>query len=187
MGVVFLNGCTSAGKTGIARALQESLDPPHVRLGIDDAFAMLPVKLRHHPDGFFFDTDPRGLVRLNHGSFSIAMLKAHARMAAAVARQGIGLILDEVVLEDVFRCDWNAVLAGTHVFRVGIHCALAELERREAARGDRIIGQARGQFDRVHRDMIYDMEIDTTVLTPMAAADRIAEAYRRWLESIATS
>ncbi len=81
--MIFLNGCTSAGKTSVARALQAVLDPPHLRLGIDDAFAMLPLKLHNHPDGFFFDTDARGELRLNHGATGFAVLKAHARMADA--------------------------------------------------------------------------------------------------------
>ena len=66
MGVVFLNGTTSAGKTRIARALPLILDPLHLRLGIDDGFAMLPLHLNNTPDGFFFDIDAtwRGSVEL---------------------------------------------------------------------------------------------------------------------------
>lgn len=180
MSVIFLNGCTSAGKTSIARALQELLDPPHVRLGIDDAFAMLPRKLHNHPDGFFFDTDPRGEIRLNHGAVGLSLLRAHARMAAAVSRSGVDIILDEVVLDQLLRDDWQVALAGCDVFTVGIHCALAELERREANRGDRLIGQARGQIDLVHAGMTYDLEVDTTALGPSIAATRIADGYRRW-------
>ncbi len=177
MAVIFINGCTSAGKTSIARILQEMLDPPHLRLGIDDAFAMLPRKLHNHPDGFFFDTDDRGLVRLNHGPFGLAMLKAHARMVAALAAQGIGVIADEVVLEDDLRADWAQVLHGLDVFAVGVHCALPELERREMARGDRLIGQARGQMDLVHRGMNYALEIDSTNAAPEALAREICSAF----------
>lgn len=180
MAILFLNGCTSAGKTSIARALQRLLDPPHLRLGIDDGFAMLPPQLHNHPDGFYFDTDDRGEVRLNHGAFGLAMLKAHARCAAAIAASDIDLILDEVVLEPDLRADWAAVLGPFAVFRAGIHCALGELERREIARGDRLIGQARGQLDLVHRDMAYDFEIDTTAVPPATAAAAIAGAYRNW-------
>ncbi len=179
MSVIFLNGPTSAGKTSIARALQAILDPPHLRHGIDDAFAMLPLRLHNHPDGFFFDTDSRGEIRLNHGRFGRAMLAAHAHGAAAIARTGIGLILDEVILEDDIRAEWRSVLASVDVFWVGIHCTLDELARREIARGDRLIGQARGQVDLVHRDMDYALEIDTTSATPEQSAAIIAAAYRR--------
>ena len=180
MAAIFLNGCTSAGKTSIARVLQELLDPPHLRLGIDDAFAMLPMKLHNHPEGFFFDTDERGEIRLNHGQTGLKVLMAHARMAAALARSGLGVILDEVVLEPRLRQDWQAVLEGLDVLFVGVHCSLAELERREIARGDRLRGQARGQFDLVHVGMRYDLAVDTTSTSPSDVAAEIADIYQRW-------
>lgn len=86
MTMIFLNGCTSAGKTSIARALQAALDPPFLRYGIDDAFAMLPLHLHNHADGFFFDRDSRGLVRLNHGALGRTLLRAHRRVARVPAR-----------------------------------------------------------------------------------------------------
>ncbi len=185
--VIFLNGCTSAGKTSIARALQAELPTPFLRFGIDDAFAMLPRRLHNQPDGFFFDTDARGHIRLNHGPFGFATLKAHARAAAAIAAQGLDLILDEVVLEESLRQDWHAQLAGLPVFMVGVHCDLAELERREQQRGDRLIGQARGQIDLVHAQMRYDLEIDTTSTPPEASAAAIAAALAPWHKRAATN
>jgi chloramphenicol 3-O phosphotransferase len=180
MSVIFLNGCTSAGKTSIAVALQDRLRVPHLRRGIDDGFAMLPRKLHDHLDGFFFDTDDRGEIRLNHGAFGFATLKANARAAAAIAMTGVNLILDEVLIEDVLKTDWREVLDGTDVFWVGIHCALPELERRERARGDRLIGQARGQFDLVHSGMRYDLEIDSTSVPAAESAAIIVDAYDQW-------
>lgn len=59
-----------------------------------------------------------------------------------------------------------------------MHCGLRELERREVARGDRIAGQARGQFGIVHRDMVYDIEVDTTEIGAAAAAAVIVERIR---------
>ncbi len=141
---------------------------------------MLPLKLHNHPDGFFFDTDARGDIRLNHGATGFAVLKAHARMAAALAQSGLGVILDEVVLEASLRADWHDALSGHDVFFVGVHCALSELERREIMRGDRLPGQARGQFDRVHLAMRYDLEVDSTAEPPPAIARRIADAYHGW-------
>ena len=179
MSILFLNGTSSAGKTSVARLLMERLEPPHLYLGIDDAFAMLPAKLHAHPDGFFFDTDERGEVRLNHGPLGFAALRAHVRSAASMAADGVDLILDEVVLEEL-REDWKGALAGLAVFAVGLHCALPELERRELARGDRVVGQARGQFDVVHQGMNYALEVDVTALTPDQVADRIAIDYLDW-------
>ena len=51
------------------------------------------------------------------------------------------------------------------------------LEAREIARGDRAIGLARWQFDKVHRGMTYDFEIDTSTLTPDACAAAIMQRF----------
>ena len=48
------------------------------------------------------------------------------------------------------------------VFFVGVHCPLPELERREIAREDRTIGEARDHFEVTHTFGIYDLEIDST-------------------------
>lgn len=177
MSVIFLNGCTSAGKSSVAKSVQDQLSAPFLLTGIDDAFSMLPANLHNNPDGFIFDRDRDGRVRLNFGSFGLATLKAHIRSVAAIARTGMNLILDEVVLTDDLRKEWVEHLSGTDVMLVGVRCDLEELERREIERGDRVIGQARGQYDIVHADMCYDLEIDTTSITTKDAAKIVVEAF----------
>lgn len=176
MGLIFLNGTTSSGKTSIASALQEQLARPYCVTGIDDAFAMLPARLHNNRDGFFFDRDELGLVRLNFGQVGLACLKAHHRSVAAIARSGIDLICDEVILWDELRQDWLDVLDGLPAVFIGVHCSLEELERREINRGDRVIGQARGQFAIVHSKMRYDIEVDSSQKPPsQLAAEIIAD------------
>lgn len=174
MGIIFLNGCTSAGKTSIARALQALPGSAWLRFGIDDGFALLPPD---SPDGFWFDRDERGLVHLNYGTLGRKALAAYRRAAVAIAATGVDLVVDEVILEADFADDWVALANDLDVFAVGVHCDLAELERRELQRGDRRSGQARGQFDLVHGRIAYDFEIDTTRITPGVAAATIAAAY----------
>ena len=184
MDVIFLNGCTSAGKSSIARLLQTRLATPHLRTGIDDAFALLPDHLHNHPEGFSFDRCEQGQVRLNFGPFGLATLKAHNRAAAAMARSGVPVILDEVILTDELRADWHACLQGLSVFFVGVHCDLEVLERREIARGDRVIGQARGQYEIVHRGLVYDLELDTTLTETSACVAQILEALPQRLVTL---
>lgn len=183
MALIFLNGTSSAGKTTLARELQERLASPHLLTGIDDAFAMLPNRLHNHRDGFYFDRDHRNKVRLNFGEFGRATLKAHHRSVAAIAKSGIDLICDEVILTDELRQDWMTVLADLDVTLIGVHCSLDELQRRESARGDRIIGQAEGQIDLVHEGMTYDIEVDTTVLPSSEVADQIVREIAASLPS----
>jgi chloramphenicol 3-O phosphotransferase len=51
------------------------------------------------------------------------------------------------------------------------------LEARERARGDRLIGLARWQLDRVHVGVAYDLEIDTTAASPLECARMIKAAF----------
>lgn len=56
------------------------------------------------------------------------------------------------------------------VYFVGVKCPLEELERRELARGDRQVGFAKWQFERVHQYGEYDLELDTLACTPEECA-----------------
>jgi chloramphenicol 3-O phosphotransferase len=47
------------------------------------------------------------------------------------------------------------------VFSIGVHCPLAELERRELARGDRPVGDAAKDFPLTARYGPYDLEVDS--------------------------
>jgi len=179
MSVIFLNGCTSAGKSSIAQALQKNLPEPHLLTGIDDAFAMLPPWMHNNEDGFFFDRNENGLIRLNFGDFGLATLKSHHRAAAAIAKSDVNLILDEVVLNMELLESWRTELQDVDVYWIGVHCDLEELERRETARGDRVIGQARGQFDIVHQHIEYDFEIDSTSATSKTCAAQIIDALNK--------
>ena len=71
--------------------------------------------------------------------------------------------------------EYEALLAAFDLFRVGV---FAPLEARERDRGDRMIGLARWQFDRVHRGVRYDLELDTSAATPMQCAERIRQDFR---------
>ncbi len=173
MTIVFLNGCTSSGKSSIAKALQNTLPGLWLVSGIDHAIGMAPPKLHHHRDGFYFDHDNEGQVRLNFGPDGEALLAAHRTSAVALAQSGVNLILDEVLATPNMRGLWLAALRGCEVWFVGVQCELGELERREIARGDRRLGQARGQFNKVHLDMIYDIEVDTSVAPIEALCQQI--------------
>lgn len=59
---------------------------------------------------------------------------------------------------------------------VGVQCPVEVLEQREAARGDREVGTARSQFDAVHREVVYDVEVDSSVMSPLSCAAVIVQA-----------
>jgi chloramphenicol 3-O phosphotransferase len=172
--ILLLNGCTSAGKSSLTRALHAQLPDCWLRFGIDDAFGMLPETLHDNRNGFWFDTDAWGDPRLNMGPAGQTTLAAYRRAVVAMANAGARVIVDEVILDRDARDDWLAVLPADGVIMCGVRCGLEELCRRERARGDRLVGQARGQFRHVHDGMIYDIEVDTTSASPEICAQQIS-------------
>ncbi|WP_205128715.1 phosphotransferase-like protein [Burkholderia ubonensis] len=69
------------------------------------------------------------------------------------------------------------MLSGFNLLVVGVVAPLEVIEERERNRGDREIGLARWQYQRVHADMKYDLVVDTSVCTPREAALHIKQAF----------
>ena len=126
-------------------------------------------------DGVRFEPTPEGLV-VRVGSLGRQLLRAYQGGAAAAARAGLNVIVDEVVIDKTSWDDWIAALAGLDVVWVGIRCAADVAEERGRVRGDRFRGLARAQTATVHRDATYDFEIDTTTHTP---GEALSELSRR--------
>lgn len=177
--IVLLNGAGSAGKSSIARALQAVAATPFLHVQMDAFFDMLPAAYRDHADTFAFEAGEDGgrpVVAIRSGPVGRRLMSGMRRSVAALAAAGNDLIVDDVMLGDEM-AEYDALLAEFRVHKVGVFAPLAVLEAREAARGDRLIGLARWQFDRVHAGLVYDLEIDSSMLTTAECADRIRERF----------
>jgi chloramphenicol 3-O phosphotransferase len=179
--VVFLNGTSSAGKTSVARAIQEESATPFLHWGIDALFAAVPAKWgggRGGPlsrDGFFYDRTEPGVVTIRYGPEGRRMLLAGCAAGAALARAG-DLVIDEMLLTPDLLGVWLEALAGLDVLLVGVMCSLTVAEERERARGNEP-GLARGHLRRVHAHGVdYDLTVDTSTATPAALARTILSA-----------
>jgi chloramphenicol 3-O phosphotransferase len=95
---------------------------------------------------------------------------------AALAAQGNDLVVDEVLLGTKAR-EYAELLSPFRLYRVGVFAPLNVLEARERQRGDRLIGLARWQYDRVHQNMTYDLELDTSRASPMTCAELIRDTF----------
>jgi len=95
-------------------------------------------------------------------------------MVAALAAEGHDVIVDHVLLEPDWLPDLGARVAAD-LFVVGVRCPLEVVVERERDRKDRTIGQAAAMHDVIHRGG-YDVEVDTSVLSPTEAAWVIALA-----------
>jgi chloramphenicol 3-O phosphotransferase len=170
--VVVLNGASSSGKTSLARALQRLLPYHYLTFGIDSLIAAMPLQLDGAAEGLLIHPDGRVEV----GPAFLALESAWRRGLAAMARSGVRLVLDEVLLgggEE--QRQWNEALAGLSVLWVGVHCDPDVIAAREAARGDRVAGMAALQAAYVHQGVAYDLEVDTSRASPEACAALVAE------------
>ena len=96
---------------------------------------------------------------------------------AAMTAQGNNLIVNEVIIEAQAVHEYRDLLSPFDLRLVGLFAQLDVLEARENARGDREIGLARWQYDRVHRGIAYDLEVDTAAMTPAECARLIRDAF----------
>ena len=174
--LILLNGSSSAGKTSICKVLQEILPEGYLHFSVDDVFPWTPPRWHGSDEGFRFTPLSNGELPLALGPEARRVLRAWRRMVRAALDAGVRAVLDDVFLDAEARPDWAETLAGRDVFLVGVRCGLAELQRREKSRGDRGVGQALSQHERVHGYGPYDFEVDTTSTSPSACAAAVAAA-----------
>ena len=178
--IVFLNGVGSSGKSSIAKQLQKIASKPFLHVQMDDFCAMLPEALQDHPDGFAFEEiskNGKPLIVIKTGPIGARVMLGMRHSIAAMAAQGNNLIVDDVMLENE-REEYEALLSGFETFYVGVLAPLEVLEARERQRGDRLIGLARWQYDRVHRGKKYDLEVDSGSLGPLECATLIKQKFQ---------
>jgi chloramphenicol 3-O phosphotransferase len=178
--IIYLNGTSSAGKSSIALALYDRLDDLYLHVQLDTFLQMVPPH-GWERDGGAVMTPPqqeRGL-EVEFGPLCQALFSGFHRSLAALASAGSNLIVDDVLIERRWLRDAIETLAPYAVCFVGVRCPVDIAEARERARGDRIVGTARGQYHWVHVHGIYDVEVDTSSLSPKECAVRILETHNQ--------
>jgi chloramphenicol 3-O phosphotransferase len=157
--IIWLNGTSSSGKTTLAKELQALLDDHVLHVCFDTFYQMLPAR--------FKPTTPADFkyVERVHLGFEYSI--------PALAKGGSHLIVDYPFhyADSLPRC--LDLVSGYAVLYVGVFCPIDVLEQREAARGDRKIGLARYQSERVHVNSECDVEVDTHELSANQAAQKI--------------
>jgi chloramphenicol 3-O phosphotransferase len=160
--VIVLNGTSSAGKTTLAKALREALPEPFCYYASDQladgGFRAISGKV---PDAATHDERSR-------------FFDGFHRSIAAFAEAGNDMIVEHIVEEQSWARQLDQLLAPFDTFWIGVHAPVAELERRENARGDRSPGEARYHL-RTHGYCRYDLEVDScepreTVVAAIVAA-----------------
>src|SRR5512138_3535589 len=104
-----------------------------------------------------------------------AVVSGLHKSVASLAHSGNNILVDHVLQEDGWLKECVENWIRLEVLFVGVKCPLAIAERREKKRGDRNIGTARYQFERVHIHGLYDLEIDTSLLSVDECVARIIQ------------
>ena len=170
--VVILNGVSSAGKSSLARALQSITWPPFLHVQLDTFTEMLPASFREQAGGA--EQTPESTCLTSARTDNIDEIVGQTRRGmrhavAAMAAQGLRLVIDEV-MDDAAAVEYDRLLAPYRTFVVGVTAPREILELRERNRRDRVVGLAQSQLDFVHRNMRYDLTVDTSAMTALQGA-----------------
>jgi chloramphenicol 3-O phosphotransferase len=170
--VIVLNGASSSGKSSIALELQGLLPRPSLTIGVDTLVAALPPAASAHEPGIAFGSD--GVVAV--GDRFRKLEHARHQGLAAIARDDVGVIIDEVFLGGRESQDrLRSSLGGLWVVWVGVRCDLEVAVAREVARPERTQVMASSQAMIVHEGVQYDLQVDTTTSTALECATTIAD------------
>ncbi len=177
--VIILNGVPRAGKSSIARAIQDGCAGPWLNLGLDAFKAMTAT--RYQPG---IGLRPGG-ERPDLEDFVATAYAAMYESIAAHSRLGLHVVADDGIHDSYSRplgilADCARRLHGLPVLFVGVRCPHDEVVRRRAATNwapvsDEVIRR----FDEaIHAHGRYDLEIDTARMTPEESAAVIDHARR---------
>jgi len=180
--VVVLNGAPRSGKSSIVAAIQDSFaDGPWMNLGVD-VFVRHVTPERYRPG--------MGL-RPGEASHPIvalmpALYAAFYEAIAAHSRAGLNVVADVGHHDGAILADSARRLAGLPAWLVGVRCPIeAIMARRNAGQtgreGEYAVGSTADPIPApvllwqrsVHVPGIYDLEVDTSLLTPSECAAAI--------------
>jgi chloramphenicol 3-O phosphotransferase len=184
--IVLLNGAPRSGKSSIVKAVQETLAGTWINLGVDVAMSAMPQHLKPglglRPGGERPDLEP--LVQQQYGAL-FDSIAAHARADLNVVSDfGIHDFYSKPlgILADAVRR-----LDGLPVLFVGIRAPIEVIMARRNADSQGGYYETGSvppltvtRWDAVHEPGVYDLEIDTSQMTPEQAAERIRALMGDW-------
>ncbi len=175
--IIILNGTPRSGKSSIVAVIQNTFDGVWMNLGVDRFMQMTPARylpgIGLRPGGERQDIEP--LVQL--------LYRAMYDSIAAHSRVGLNVVVD-VGHHDAYAVprgilpDCARRLSGLPVLFVGVRCPIEIIVQRRRSTGWEAGGPAGAAVpppvrlwqQEVHIPGIYDLEIDTSVLSPEACA-----------------
>ena len=183
--IIFLNGCSSSGKTTLALKLQQLLPEPYQHIALDQFRDGLPSKVRglnapdNTPGATGLNVVPvqqngEWVTQIQFGSHGENILKGMRRSIAVFSELGANVIVDDLLFKREYLDDYVCILNPEKVWFIGVKCAIDVVNAREATRPGRFPGTATSHYDQVHaHGEIYDLEVDTSESSPRQVAEQI--------------
>ncbi|HYX18874.1 MAG TPA: hypothetical protein VE944_31795 [Nostoc sp.] len=178
--IIILNGAPRSGKSSIVAVIQETFDGLWMNLGVDRFMQMTPPRylpgMGLRPGGERQDIEP--LVPI--------LYSAMYESIAAHSRLGLNVVVD-VGHHDAYAIprgiltDSARRLNGLPVLFVGVRCPIEIIMERRQNTGGKVGNAANSLMPHpvelwqreVHMPGIYDLEVDTSLLSPGACAEVI--------------
>jgi chloramphenicol 3-O phosphotransferase len=103
--IILLNGCSSAGKTSLAKAIQHLSEEPRLTIGIDTFIDAMPSKYigggEKAIEGFrfvsSFDHEGFPITKVETGSYGKKVSDSISKVVKQLVDDGHNLIIDEVI------------------------------------------------------------------------------------------
>lgn len=180
--IIILNGTPRSGKSSIVAVIQETFDGLWMNLGIDRFMQMTPARylpgIGLRPGGERQDIEP--LVPI--------LYRAMYESIAAHSRLGLNVVVDvghhdAYTMKRGILADSAQRLNGLPVLFVGVRCPIEIIMERRQNTGWNAVSAADSPVPRpvqlwqreVHIPGIYDLEVDTSLLSPAACAEVIRQ------------
>lgn len=170
--IILLNGVSSSGKSTLAQKMTE-LMPDYLLISLDD-IGDLMWKMRNKK------RNPSTSELCVESNFEVS-LKPYLfhRIISLVHDYSYNIIVDAVIDSAKVLKDLTTIFQDNEIIFVAVHCPIQELERREKARGDRPAGHAKSQLENFHKNIKYNVEVDTFSNTIDECALKIIEFIKQ--------
>jgi chloramphenicol 3-O phosphotransferase len=153
--IIFLNGCSSVGKTTLAKEIQNLSKEKYLYIPIDTLFGAMPKKIvgfdQKAEEGFRYVINPKTsrLTEMKVSLWAGKVFSCLPKVVKLLADNGLNVIFCEcnfVKKNDTTPLidDYKVLFSNHEFYMVNVKIrALETLEQREKTRGDRVIGMAK--------------------------------------------
>lgn len=188
--VILLNGCSSAGKTTLALAIQSLSKEYFQYIALDQFRDGLPPGLRglnspqNEPGSRGLNVVPeikegKSVTSIKFGDYGEEVLKVMRRAVSQLAEAGCPVVVDDILFEKKYLLDYARVLDPNTSWLVGVKCDLDIVRAREKQRAGRFPGTADSHYFSIHNhEVTYDMEVNTSRRTATDLAKDIIEGMK---------